>query len=61
MHLFTEDIDKTIAWWRDMLGGKVAFDGDFGGARNVFMRVGSGRIDWRALETAEWLRPAGAP
>ena len=44
VHLFTEDIDKTIAWWRDMLGGKVAFDGDFGGARNVFMRVGSGRL-----------------
>lgn len=43
-HLFTEDIDRTIAWWRDMLGAEVAFDGDFGGARNVFMRVGSGRI-----------------
>ncbi len=44
VHLFTEDIDQTIAWWRDMLGGEVAFDGDFGGARNVFMRVGSGRL-----------------
>jgi catechol 2,3-dioxygenase-like lactoylglutathione lyase family enzyme len=42
--LFTEDIDQTIAWWRDMLDGEVAFDGDFGGARNVFMRVGSGRL-----------------
>jgi len=44
VHLFTEDIDATIAWWRDMLGGTVAFDGDFGGARNVFLRVGSGRL-----------------
>lgn len=43
-HLFTEDIDATIAWWRDMLGAEVAFDGDFGGARNVFIRLGSGRI-----------------
>ena len=36
--------DATIAWWRDMLGAEVAFDGDFGGARNVFIRLGSGRI-----------------
>ena len=43
-HLFTENIDATIAWWRDMLGAEVAFDGDFGGARNVFIRLGSGRI-----------------
>jgi catechol 2,3-dioxygenase-like lactoylglutathione lyase family enzyme len=43
-HLFTQDIDATIAWWREMLGAEVAFDGDFGGARNVFLRVGSGRI-----------------
>ncbi|MFT5180153.1 MAG: catechol 2,3-dioxygenase-like lactoylglutathione lyase family enzyme [Alphaproteobacteria bacterium] len=44
VHFFTEDIDATIAWWRDMLGGEVIYDGDFGGARNVFMRVGSGRL-----------------
>jgi len=44
VHLFTEDIERTIAWWRDMLGGQVMFDGEFGGARNVFLRVGSGRL-----------------
>ena len=44
VHLFTADINSTIKWWRDMLGGNVIYDGDFGGARNVFMRVGSGRI-----------------
>jgi catechol 2,3-dioxygenase-like lactoylglutathione lyase family enzyme len=44
IHLFASDLDASIAWWRDMLGGEVAFDGDFGGARNVFMRVGSGRL-----------------
>ena len=43
-HLFTEDIDATIAWWQNMLGAEVAFDGEFGGARNVFIRLGSGRI-----------------
>ena len=44
VHLMTEDIDRTVAWWCDMLGGKVIHDGDFGGARNVFMRIGSGRL-----------------
>jgi catechol 2,3-dioxygenase-like lactoylglutathione lyase family enzyme len=42
LHLFTEDIDAAIAWWCGMLGGQVIYDGDFGGARNVFMRVGAG-------------------
>ena len=44
VHLFASDLDATIAWWRDMLGAEIAFDGPFGGARNVFMRVGSGRL-----------------
>ena len=44
VHLFASDLEAAIAWWRDMLGGEVAFDGDFGGARNVFMRVGTGRL-----------------
>lgn len=43
-HLFTQDMDATIAWWQDMLGGVVHFDGDFGGSRNVFMHVGDGRL-----------------
>lgn len=44
IHLFASDLDASVAWWRDMLNGEVAFDGDFGGARNVFMRVGKGRL-----------------
>ena len=44
VHLFASDLDATVAWWREKLGGEVAFDGDFGGARNVFMRVGRGRL-----------------
>jgi catechol 2,3-dioxygenase-like lactoylglutathione lyase family enzyme len=43
-HLFCSDIDATIRWWCEMLGAEVAYDGDFGGARNVFMRIGSGRL-----------------
>ena len=44
VHVFASDLDATVAWWRDNLGGEVVFDGDFGGARNAFMRVGSGRL-----------------
>ncbi len=43
-HIFASDITATVAWWRTMLGGEVVFDGEFGGARNVFMRVGDGRL-----------------
>ncbi len=44
-HIFASDISATVAWWREMLGGEVVFDGEFGGARNVFMRVGEGRLN----------------
>lgn len=44
VHIFATDIDASVAWYCDMLGGEVAYDGEFGGARNVFMRVGSGRL-----------------
>ena len=44
VHLFAGDLDATIAWWRGMLDAEVAFDGEFGGARNAFLRVGGGRL-----------------
>lgn len=44
VHVFTEDLETTVAWWTEKLGGEVAFDAEFGGSRNVFMRVGEGRI-----------------
>lgn len=46
VHLFADDIEATIGWWQTHLGGEVIFDGEFGGARNVFMRVGSGRVNF---------------
>ena len=45
VHIFASDIDATVQWYREMLGATVAFDGDFGGARNVFMHVGRGRLN----------------
>ena len=43
-HIFASDLEATVSWWQIMLGAEVVFDGDFGGARNVFLRVGEGRL-----------------
>jgi catechol 2,3-dioxygenase-like lactoylglutathione lyase family enzyme len=43
-HLFASDVDRSIAFWRDHFGAVVLVDADFAGARNVFMRVGEGRL-----------------
>ncbi len=43
-HLFAADLDATLDWWRRMLDAQVAFDGELAGARNVFLRVGAGRL-----------------
>ena len=51
-HIFASDLTATVTWWQTMLGAEVVFDGDFGGARNVFLRVGGGRLhiydQWRS-------------
>ena len=43
-HLFASDVDATIRFWRDQFGARVLVDAVFAGARNVFMRVGGGRL-----------------
>jgi catechol 2,3-dioxygenase-like lactoylglutathione lyase family enzyme len=43
-HLFAADVDRSIAFWRDHFGAVVLVDTVFAGARNVFMRVGEGRL-----------------
>jgi catechol 2,3-dioxygenase-like lactoylglutathione lyase family enzyme len=44
VHIFSSDIPATIAWWQEMLGAKVAADIDLSGTRNVFVKVGTGRL-----------------
>ncbi len=44
VHLMATDIDATIAFWRDHFGAVVMLDAEFAGARNVFLRVGEGRL-----------------
>lgn len=43
-HLMATDIDAMIAFWREGFDAEVVFDDDFAGARNVFLRVGGGRL-----------------
>ena len=43
-HLFASDIDASIAFWRDHFGATMVLDVGFAGARNVFLRVGEGRL-----------------
>ena len=43
-HLFTEEIDLTVDWWVTHMDAIVAFDGAMADSRNVFLRVGAGRL-----------------
>lgn len=43
-HLFASDVDRSVAFWRDHFGAVVLVDTVFAGARNVFMRIGEGRL-----------------
>ena len=44
VHVFASDIEKSIRFYRDFFGGVVVLDTELAGARNVFMRIGAGRI-----------------
>src|SRR5260370_35723462 len=44
VHLFSRDLTAAIAWYKRALGAEGCYEGDFGGSRNVFMKIGSGRI-----------------
>ena len=43
-HLFASDVDGSIGFWREHFGAVVVLDTEFAGARNVFMRIGEGRL-----------------
>jgi catechol 2,3-dioxygenase-like lactoylglutathione lyase family enzyme len=44
VHLFASDLNKSITFYQDYFNGKVVLDMELAGARNVFMKVGKGRI-----------------
>jgi catechol 2,3-dioxygenase-like lactoylglutathione lyase family enzyme len=44
VHLMASDLEATIAFWREHFGAAILLDAEFAGARNVFLRVGEGRL-----------------
>jgi catechol 2,3-dioxygenase-like lactoylglutathione lyase family enzyme len=44
VHLFASDIHKSLAFYQEFFDGQVILDREVAGARNIFMKVGSGRI-----------------
>jgi len=44
VHIFALDIEKTITFYEEFFGGRVILDEVLAGARNVFMRIGNGRL-----------------
>ena len=44
VHIFASDIEQTIKFYKEFFGGRVILDEDLAGARNAFMRIGSGRL-----------------
>ena len=44
IHIFTSDITTTVRFYEHFFGGRVILDRDMAGARNVFMRIGNGRL-----------------
>jgi catechol 2,3-dioxygenase-like lactoylglutathione lyase family enzyme len=43
-HLFASDLDASLEFYRRWFGAEVAWDGTFAGVRNVFVRLGAGRL-----------------
>jgi catechol 2,3-dioxygenase-like lactoylglutathione lyase family enzyme len=44
VHVFASDLTKSIKFYEDFFDGKIVLDMELAGARNVFMRIGNGRI-----------------
>ncbi|MRR16523.1 MAG: VOC family protein [Deltaproteobacteria bacterium] len=44
VHLFASNLEKSLDFYKEAFGGKIILDEDMAGARNIFMRIGTGRI-----------------
>ncbi|MEW6531346.1 MAG: VOC family protein [Thermodesulfobacteriota bacterium] len=44
VHIFASDVQETIRFYQEIFDGKVIMDLEVAGARNVFIRVGTGRL-----------------
>ena len=44
VHIFSSNLKKSLQFYQENFGGQVILDAEFAGARNVFMKVGNGRL-----------------
>jgi len=44
VHIFASEIDESIRFYEEFFNGRIVLDMELAGARNVFMRVGNGRL-----------------
>jgi len=44
VHIFASDLKKSLQFYQENFGGKIILDAEFAGVRNVFMRIGNGRV-----------------
>lgn len=44
IHIFASNIDESIKFYKDFFGGEIVLDMELAGARNVFMKIGKGRV-----------------
>jgi catechol 2,3-dioxygenase-like lactoylglutathione lyase family enzyme len=44
VHIFASDIEKSINFYKEFFEGQSILDSELAGARNVFMRIGNGRL-----------------
>ena len=44
VHLFASDIEKSLVFYKTFFGGEIVLDMEIAGARNIFMKVGIGKI-----------------
>lgn len=44
VHLFASNLEVTIEFYRKWFDAQVVWDGDYGGARNIFMKIGIGAM-----------------
>ncbi|MDF1589956.1 MAG: VOC family protein [Desulfobacterales bacterium] len=44
VHIFASDIDISIRFYTNLFGGEIILDSVMAGSRNVFIRIGSGRL-----------------
>ncbi len=45
-HLFASNLDRSLKFYQEMFGGSVVFDLNMAGARNVFLKIGRGGLNF---------------